>query len=130
MGAQTIPEDAPRQGRYCPTCGHTAVHWGLLKTIEAMVEAHDMRPRGGVGEWTCAECGRREDVIQLHRSGPIDPWAADLERWEDEGGAPPGRDQELTRFLSRESAAATGTRDVLPQPPNGEVAAPAPTLIP
>jgi uncharacterized Zn finger protein (UPF0148 family) len=88
MGTQAIPEDAPRQARYCPTCGHTAVHWGLPRTIEAMVEAHDMRPSGGVGEWTCAECGRREDVIQARRPGPNEQSAADLERWEDEGGAP------------------------------------------
>ena len=64
MGAPTIPEDAPRQARYCPTCGHTAVHWGLWTTIERMVEERDMRPSGGVGEWTCAECGRHEDVIE------------------------------------------------------------------
>ena len=86
MGAQAIPADAPRQARYCPTCGHTTVHWGLLRTIEAMVEAHDMRPSGGVGVWTCAECGRREDVIQSRQPGSNEQSAADLERWEDEGG--------------------------------------------
>jgi len=59
MGTHTIPEDAPRQARYCPTCGHTAVHWGLRTTIEAMVEAHDMRPSGGVG-------GTRLGVKCLH----------------------------------------------------------------
>ena len=91
MGTQRIPVDALRQARYCPTCGHTAVHWGLRTTIEAMVEAHDMRPSGGV-----ARSGRKE-MVQLTVAenviGP--PWparteqsAADLERWENEGGAP------------------------------------------
>jgi hypothetical protein len=88
MGTQTIPEDAPRQVRYCPTCGRRAVHWGLRTTIEAMVEAHDMRPSGGVGEWTCSECGRHEDVIESCAPVPTDQSAADLERWEDEGGSP------------------------------------------
>jgi hypothetical protein len=87
MGAQPIPEDAPHQARYCPTCRHTAVHRGEWRSIEAMVEAHDMRPSGGVGAWTCAECGRREDVIELRRPGPVDQADSDLERWEDEGGA-------------------------------------------
>lgn len=87
MGAQAIPEDAPRQARYCPTCGHTAVHWGVWRTIEAMVEAHDMRPSGGVGAWTCSECGRHEDVIQSRQPGSNEQPAVDLERWEDEGGA-------------------------------------------
>ena len=72
MGTQTIPEDAPRQARYCPTCGHAAVHWGLRTTIEAMVEAHDMRPSGGVGVWMCSECGRYEDVIESRRPGPTE----------------------------------------------------------
>ncbi len=89
MGAQTIPEDAPRQARYCPTCGLTAVHLGLRTTVAAMVEAHDMRPSGGVGEWICSECGRREDVIGSRRAAPTDQPATDLERWEDEGGATP-----------------------------------------
>ncbi len=53
-----------------------------------MVEAHDMRPGGGVGEWTCAECGRHEDVIQSRRPASSEQSAADLERWEDEGGSP------------------------------------------
>jgi hypothetical protein len=90
MGTHTIPEDAPRQVRYCPTCGHTAVHWGLRTTFEAMVEAHDMRPSGGVGEWTCSECGRHENVLESHRLAPTEPSAADLERWENEGGSPLG----------------------------------------
>ena len=88
MGAQTIPEDAPRQARYCPTCGHTAVHWGLRTTIEAMVEAHDMRPSGGVGKWTCSECGRHENVIESPGPAPTEQSSADLERWENEGGSP------------------------------------------
>jgi hypothetical protein len=88
MGTQSIPEDAPRQARYCPSCGHLAVHWGLRTTIEKMVEARDMRPSGGVGRWTCADCGRREDVIEPSRAAPAERSAADLERWEDEGGAP------------------------------------------
>ena len=88
MGTQTIPEGAPRQARYCPTCGHTAVHWGLRTTIEAMVQAHDMRPSGGVGEWTCCECGRHQNVIESAGPAPIQQSAADLERWESEGGAP------------------------------------------
>jgi uncharacterized Zn finger protein (UPF0148 family) len=87
MGTQTIPDDAPRQARYCPTCGHTAAHWGRRTTIEAMVEAHDMRPSGGVGEWTCSECGRRESVIGPRRPAPTEQSAADLERWENEGGS-------------------------------------------
>jgi len=87
MGVQTIPDDAPRQARYCPVCGHTAVHRGLLTTIEKMVAAHDMRPSGGVGSWTCAECGRHEDVILPLQPMPNEQSAADLERWEDEGGA-------------------------------------------
>jgi hypothetical protein len=90
MGTHTIPEDAPRQARYCPTCRHTAVHWGRRTTIAAMVEANDMRPCGGVGEWTCAECGRHEDVIESPRPAPTEEWDADLERWEDEGGSPLG----------------------------------------
>ena len=88
MGTHTIPEDALRQVRYCPTCGHTAVHWGLRTTIEAMVEAHDMRPSGGVGEWACLECGRHENVIGSSAPAPTEQSAADLERWENEGGAP------------------------------------------
>jgi hypothetical protein len=53
-----------------------------------MVEERDMRPSGGVGEWTCTECGRHEDVIESRRAPPADGPSADLERWEDEGGAP------------------------------------------
>jgi hypothetical protein len=87
VGTETIPEDAPRQARYCPTCGHRAVHWGLRTTIEAMVEAHDMRPSGGVGEWTCEVCSRHEDVIQRRRPGSTHQSTADLERWEEEGDA-------------------------------------------
>ena len=90
MGTQTIPEDAPRQARYCPTCRHTAVHWGLRTTIEAMVEAHDMRPSGGVGQWTCSECGRHESVIESAGPAQTEQSAADLERWENEGGSPLG----------------------------------------
>jgi hypothetical protein len=86
MGAQAIPEDAPRQARHCPTCGHTTGHWGVWRTLEAMVEAHDMRPSGGVGAWMCAECGRLEDVIQSRQPRSNEQSAADLERWEDEGG--------------------------------------------
>ena len=94
MGAPTISEDAPRQVRYCPTCGHAAVHWGLWTTIERMVEERDMRPSGGVGEWTCAECGRHEDVIESRRPRPADQPTVDIERWEDDGGVPlaPGLD--------------------------------------
>jgi uncharacterized Zn finger protein (UPF0148 family) len=88
MGTPTIPEDAPRQARYCPTCGQTALHWGLHTTIEAMVEAHDMRPSGGVGKWTCSECGRHENVIEPPGPAPAEESAADLERWESEGGSP------------------------------------------
>jgi ribosomal protein L37AE/L43A len=80
MGTHTIPEDAPRQARHCPTCGHTAVHRGLRTTIEAMVEAHDMRPSGGVARWTCSECGRHEDVIESSRPASTEQSAADLER--------------------------------------------------
>jgi hypothetical protein len=87
MGERSVPEGAPRQFRYCRTCGHVAVHWGVRRTIEAMVEAHDMRPSGGVGGWTCSECGRHEDVIQSRQSTRKEQSAADLERWEDEGGA-------------------------------------------
>jgi uncharacterized Zn finger protein (UPF0148 family) len=90
VGTQPIPEDVPRQVRYCPTCGHTAVHWGLWTTIEAMAEAHDMRPSGGVGQWTCSECGRHEDVIESPGPAPTEQPAADLERWENEGGSPLG----------------------------------------
>ena len=90
MGTQTIPEDAPRQARYCAACGHTAVHWGLRTTVEAMVEAHDMRPSGGVGGWTCSECGRHESVIEPSALAPSEQPAADLERWENEGGSPLG----------------------------------------
>jgi hypothetical protein len=86
MGAQAIPEDAPRQARHCPTCGHTTGHWGVWRTLEAMVAAHDMRPSGGVGAWMCAECGRLEDVIQSRQPRSNEQSAADLERWEDEGG--------------------------------------------
>jgi hypothetical protein len=87
MGERSVPGEAPRQVRYCRTCGHMAVHWGVRRTIEAMVEAHDMRPSGGVGGWTCAECGRHEDVIQSRQPMRKEQSAADLERWEDEGGA-------------------------------------------
>jgi hypothetical protein len=86
MGAQAIPEDAPRQARYCPTCGQTVVHWGLRRTIEAMVEAHDMRPSGSVGQWTCARCGRHEDVIQPPQLRADEQSAADPEGWEGEDG--------------------------------------------
>jgi hypothetical protein len=88
MGTPTMPGDAPRQARYCPRCGHTAVHWGRRTTIEAMVAAHDMRPSGGVGRWTCSECGRHENVIESSEPAPIEQSTADLERWEDEGGSP------------------------------------------
>jgi ribosomal protein S14 len=90
MGTHTIPEDAPRQARFCRRCGHTTVHWGLRTTIEAMVEAHDMRPSGGVGEWTCSECGRHEHVIESSAPAPTEQSAADLERWECEGASPLG----------------------------------------
>lgn len=88
MGTHSIPEHAPRQVRYCSTCGRVTAHWGLRTTVEKMVEAHDMRPSGGVGRWTCAECGRREDVIEQGGPGPAERSGIDVERWEDEGGAP------------------------------------------
>ena len=59
--------------------------WSIVR---AMAEAHDMRPSGGVGEWTCSECGRHENVIESPALVPTEQSATDLERWENEGGSP------------------------------------------
>jgi hypothetical protein len=80
VGTRTIPEAAPRQSRYCPTCERTVVHWGLRITIEAMVAADDMRPSGGVGRWTCSECGRHETVFTSPVPASTEESARDLER--------------------------------------------------
>lgn len=83
-----IPEGAPRQDRYCPVCKHTAIHWGLRTTTEEMVEEHDMRPSGSMEAWICSVCGHRENVIESPERAPTEQSRTDLERWEDEGGAP------------------------------------------
>jgi uncharacterized Zn finger protein (UPF0148 family) len=53
-----------------------------------MVEEHDMRPSGSIEAWICSECGHRENVIESPEPAPTEQSRADLERWEDEGGAP------------------------------------------
>lgn len=84
-----IPEDAPHQDRYCPVRKHTTIQWGLRTTTEEMVEEHDMRPSGSMEAWICSVCGHRENVIESPEPAPTEQARADLERWEDEGGAPP-----------------------------------------
>jgi hypothetical protein len=82
-----IPEDAPRQDRYCLVCKRPAMHWGLLTTTEEMVEDRDMRPSGSIEAWICSNCGHRDNVIDSPEP-PTEQSHPDLERWEDEGGAP------------------------------------------
>jgi len=87
MERRMIPEDAPRQARYCLVCERAAVHWGLLTTTEEMVEDRDMRPSGSIEAWVCSNCGHRENVIDSPEPA-TEQSRPDLERWEDEGGAP------------------------------------------
>ena len=81
-----IPEDAPRQDRYCLVCKRAAMHWGLLTTTEEMVEDRDMRPSGSIEAWICSSCGHRDNVIDSPEP-PTEQSHLDLERWEGEGGA-------------------------------------------
>jgi len=87
MERRMIPEGAPRQDRYCLVCKRPAMHWGLLTTTEEMVEDRDMRPSGSVEAWICSNCGHRDNVIDSPEP-PAEQSHPDLERWEDEGGAP------------------------------------------
>jgi hypothetical protein len=81
--SSVIPEDAPRQDRYCLAGKRRSMHWGLCTTIEEMADDQDMRPSGSIEAWICSVCGHRENVIDSPEH-----LRADQERWEGEGGAP------------------------------------------
>ena len=87
MDTPAIPDDSPRQDRYCAGCGRATIHRGLRVTMEGMLGSRDMRPSGGVRAWVCSVCGRSENVIESPGQPSTEESSRDLERWEGEGGA-------------------------------------------